>query len=145
MSTLGPLPRMTEGDGVDLQFMNEIIDRLNALQESNNVQAIWEYDGSRQGSGTSPILVQGGSVMLSQTHASDPSWASKTITFPKAFETIPSVVISPNRYSYTYYTNTWSITPQSFVAVIQNRHDIWNNPIGNIRCNWVAIGVGKLT
>ena len=134
------LSRLTQGDAVDLDLLNAIIDRLNALEDANNVQAYWKFDDiGRASSMTDKMTVQGGSCVLTESTPGS-NWATTKVWFPRPFSQMPGVTIMPHKGGWANQLAIFHQALDSFDPVVQQPSNNFGSPIGVVRCNWIAIG-----
>jgi len=134
------LSRLTQGDAVDLDLLNAIIDKINSLEDANNVQAYWKFDEiGRASSMTDKMAVQGGSCVLNEAFPGA-NWARSRVYYPRPFSQQPGVTIMPQVGGWTHQMAIHTQTMDYFDPCVQQPSNNFGAPIGVIRCNWIAIG-----
>ena len=106
---------MTEGDAVDLDLLNTLIDRINELEDANNVQVYLNQLGQAPTSSmTTRTCVQAGTALFTPIGA---NYEPITVAFRTPFATAPVVVISPTwAGGNTYVVNVGSASTTQFIA-----------------------------
>jgi hypothetical protein len=137
------ISRMTEGDAVDLDFLNTLIDQINALEDANNVQVYTTQLGrSPTSSLTSRMCVQAGTLLFSPLGQNYERVETTQARFPVPFAYPPVVTITPQWSGNTYVTTVHSILVDSFNASVQHHSGLWTYTMtGAVTCNWIAVGV----
>jgi hypothetical protein len=135
------ISRMTEGDAVDLDFLNTLIDQINALEDANNVQVYLTQLGQTPTSSmTAKTCVQAGTILF--TPLGQNFERVDNLVFPTPFAAPPVVTITPQWSGNTYVTTIHQVTNTGFNCSVQHHSSLWTYTMsGSVTCNWIAVGV----
>ena len=132
---------MTEGDAVDLDLLNTLIDRINELEDANNVQVyLSELGQQKQSSVSVKTAVQAGTILF--TPLGQNFERVDNLTFPHAFAYPPVVTVTPQWSGNTYVTTIHQVSTTGFNCSVQHHSASWSYLMtGAVTLNWVAVGV----
>lgn len=130
------LSRLNDGDAVDKDLLNKLIDQLNKLESANNFQAIYNFAGTLSTKGDS-LLLQGGWQNIPSTGY---GVVVAQINYPVAFLNAGMIVCSahaPGDHLAGYTATVYEASNAWFKVAVERKNSA---AVGNVSFHWHALG-----